>query len=215
MHVDYGCTNVIVQYNLSYNNEGGFIEILGDTDNIIFRYNVSINDGWRTNSAQTGKLIWLSGYAWTGAAFGNIPPKNCQIYNNTMYVRSGLTNNININAGSVNTSITNNLFIIAGTTIYDNNAGTNPGNFGRNLWYGNRPVGLPASATDILADPQVVNAGGTNAEAVRARCWERADGSVGARRSRDHRHQPGLSRTRKAPCRDHGARLRLARYRHT
>ena len=177
MHVDYGCTNVIVQYNLSYNNEGGFIEILGDTDNIIFRYNVSINDGWRTNSAQTGKLIWLSGYAWTGTAFGNIPPKNCQIYNNTMYVRPGLTNNININAGSVNTSITNNLFIIAGTTIYDNNAGTNPGNFGRNLWYGNRPVGLAASATDILADPQVVNAGGTNAEDYRLKLTSPAIGA--------------------------------------
>ena len=177
MHVDYGCTNVIVQYNLSYNNEGGFIEILGDTDNIIYRYNVSINDGWRTSSTQTGKLIWLSGYAWTGTAFGNIPPKNCQIYNNTMYVRSGLTNNINISAGSVNTSITNNLFIIAGTTIYDNNAGTNPGNFGGNLWYGNRPVGLPTSATDILADPQVVNAGGTNAEDYRLKLTSPAVGA--------------------------------------
>jgi|GEM_PF-418593 len=200
MHVDYGCTNVIVQYNLSYNNEGGFIEILGDTDNIIFRYNVSINDGWRTSSTQTGKLIWLSGYAWTGTAFGNIPPKNCQIYNNTMYVQPGLTNHININAGSVNTSITNNLFIIAGTTIYDNNAGTNPGNFGRNLWYGNRPVGLPASATDILADPQVVNAGGTNAEDYRLKLTSPAIGAGAAVANNGGLDYWGTTLPAGAPC---------------
>ena len=179
MHVDYSCSNITVQYNLSYNNEGGFIEILGDTDNIIYRYNVSINDGWRTSTTQTGKLIWLSGYAWDPSIsnFGNIPPKNCQIYNNTMYVQPGLTNHININAGSVNTYVANNIFVIAGTTIYDNNAGTNPGNFGRNLWYGNRPTGLPASATDILADPQVVNAGGTNAEDYRLKLTSPAIGA--------------------------------------
>ena len=165
MHVDYSCSNVIVQYNLSYHNEGGFIEILGDTDNIIYRYNVSINDGWRTTATQTGKLIWLSGYAWdtNTASFGNIPPTNCQIYNNTMYVQPGLTNYIDINKNSGNVSITNNIFIIAGTTLYDQSAGSNPGNFGGNLWFGNRPAGLPASASDILADPQVINAGGTNA----------------------------------------------------
>ena len=31
----------------SYNNEGGFAEILGDNINCGYRYNISVNDGYR------------------------------------------------------------------------------------------------------------------------------------------------------------------------
>jgi arsenate reductase len=41
-------------------------------------------------------------------------------------VRPGLTNHIDINKNSGNISITNNIFIIAGTTLYDQSAGSNP-----------------------------------------------------------------------------------------
>ena len=33
-HIDYGNENVVFQYNYSYNNEGGFVEILGDNINL-------------------------------------------------------------------------------------------------------------------------------------------------------------------------------------
>ena len=29
VHIDYNNENVVVQYNFSYNNEGGFVQILG------------------------------------------------------------------------------------------------------------------------------------------------------------------------------------------
>ena len=38
---------MIVENNLSRNNAGGFIEILGNNYNCSYRYNVSINDGHR------------------------------------------------------------------------------------------------------------------------------------------------------------------------
>ena len=46
-HIDYGNKDVVIQYNLSYNNEGGFAEVLGDNVNCGYRYNISINDGYR------------------------------------------------------------------------------------------------------------------------------------------------------------------------
>ena len=46
-HIDYGNENVVFQYNYSFNNEGGFAEILGDNINCGYRYNISVNDGYR------------------------------------------------------------------------------------------------------------------------------------------------------------------------
>jgi hypothetical protein len=55
---------VTIQYNLSLDNEGGFVEILGDCVNSIYRYNVSINDGSRAKgvhgATQDGHLTCLS-----------------------------------------------------------------------------------------------------------------------------------------------------------
>ena len=39
-HIDFNCSNVIVQYNISENNAGGFCEILGNNYNCAYRYNV-------------------------------------------------------------------------------------------------------------------------------------------------------------------------------
>ena len=35
------------QYNYSEDSEGGFCEILGDNHNVAYRFNVSVNDGFR------------------------------------------------------------------------------------------------------------------------------------------------------------------------
>ena len=185
IHIDSYNTNVLAQYNLSVDNEGGFVEVLGACFNVVIRYNVSVNDGSRVRTgAQTGKLVWFSMYASGANAATPATPitdkassDGISVYNNTAYVSSAIANHIivdppatntttNQTVSITNTSVTNNIFIIAGNTTCDR-PGTNLGNFAGNVWYGNRPTGLPASATDILADPQVVNAGGTNAEDYR------------------------------------------------
>jgi Right handed beta helix region len=75
--VDFNCKNIIVQYNYSHDNEGGFLLIctpsekldpdLWGSDNVIVRYNVSINDGERT-------------FHVTG------PVSNVKIHNNFIYL---------------------------------------------------------------------------------------------------------------------------------
>jgi hypothetical protein len=162
VHIDYGNTNAIVQYNLSLDNEGGFVEILGDCKDVIYRYNVSINDGSRVKGVngafQDGHLIWVSDFAGTGIRKGST---NSMIYNNTMYVRPGINNFIKILQNSVDTSIHNNIFYIDGTTTYTD-AGTDTV-FDHNLWYGNLPAGLPFGPSAVFANPLLANAGGTNA----------------------------------------------------
>ena len=69
-HIDFNCNDVIVENNLSRNNAGGFIEILGNNYNCSYRNNISINDGHRVkgkNGAfQEGKTLveWLH-RTWT------------------------------------------------------------------------------------------------------------------------------------------------------
>ena len=42
-HIDFNCNDIIVENNLSRNNAGGFIEILGNNYNCSYRHNLSIN----------------------------------------------------------------------------------------------------------------------------------------------------------------------------
>jgi hypothetical protein len=80
MHVDYSNTNILFQYNYLEDSAGGFCETLGNNDNVIWRYNISVNEG---TDARGGKnnLLWVSDFA------GNNPinSKNVYVYNNTIY----------------------------------------------------------------------------------------------------------------------------------
>ena len=64
VHIDYDNANVVVQYNFSYNNEGGFVQILGANINSGYRYNISVADGSRINgvngAAQNGRIFNVS-----------------------------------------------------------------------------------------------------------------------------------------------------------
>ena len=76
---DGGVSNSIMQYNLSYNNEGcaiGLFEFGAAKawENNIIRYNISQNDGI-INGGSIG--------IWKGDAGGTM--RNCEIYNNTFY----------------------------------------------------------------------------------------------------------------------------------
>ncbi|MFR9651352.1 MAG: right-handed parallel beta-helix repeat-containing protein [Rikenellaceae bacterium] len=95
-HIDHNNTNIIIQRCLSLNNAGGFIAILGGNYNCTYRFNISINDGWRnpndeaqrshwgwydgSNSATNGVLITLNGTQGSNW----LESKNTYIYNNTI-----------------------------------------------------------------------------------------------------------------------------------
>lgn len=111
-HIDFNCKNVVLQYNFSANNAGGFCEILGNNYNCAYRYNISVNDGHRikgkNGAFQQGKIFWLSGYAG-----GNKPqsgPFNSYFYNNTIYVGKDIIPKIAIHRKAKGVLIANNIF---------------------------------------------------------------------------------------------------------
>ena len=117
-HIDFNCTDIVVQYNLSRNNAGGFVEILGNNYNCSYRYNVSINDGHRVkgegNNFQQGKSFWLSGFAGNGK--NRIGPFNSYIYNNTVFTNKDIVSKIAVDKGSKGVFVANNIFYFEGET---------------------------------------------------------------------------------------------------
>lgn len=112
VHIDYNCNDVVIQYNLSANNAGGFCEILGNSYNCAYRYNISINDGYRVKGSngafQEGKIFWLSGYQ--GNEKKNAGPYNSYFYNNSIYVSANIIPKIAVNSSADGVLIANNIF---------------------------------------------------------------------------------------------------------
>ena len=112
-HIDFNCKNIILQYNFSANNAGGFCEILGNNYNCAYRYNISVNDGFRVkgenHAFQEGKLFWLSGYVGPKKRTG---PFNSYFYNNTMYVAKPIVSKIAIDKEANGVLIANNIFYL-------------------------------------------------------------------------------------------------------
>jgi len=115
-HIDFNCNNIILQYNISANNAGGFCEILGNNYNCAYRYNISINDGHRTKGIegafQEGKTLWLSGFNGKGKKRNG--PFNSYIYNNTIYTKKDIISKYAIDKASSGAFIANNIFYIEG-----------------------------------------------------------------------------------------------------
>lgn len=103
MHIDFGNTDVIYQYNYSEDSEGGFVEILGENSYCTYRFNVSVNDGFRDNK---GNSIWVSDFAGTG---NQINSDNCYVYNNTIYLDTNYTPDVSIIGDKV--YVYNNVFM--------------------------------------------------------------------------------------------------------
>jgi Right handed beta helix region len=84
--LDGGVTHSIVQYNLSYENEGygyGIFQFSGATpwhDNT-FRYNISIDDGNKTQNGAS--VLWWNGSRDAGQFY------DCYFYNNLLYNSKG------------------------------------------------------------------------------------------------------------------------------
>jgi hypothetical protein len=115
-HIDFNCNDVVVQYNFSANNAGGFCEILGNNHNCAYRYNISVNDGWRVKGQdgafQGGKIFWLSGFV--GSNQKPKGPFNSYFYNNTIYTKSEIAANFAVAKTSEGVLIANNIFCIEG-----------------------------------------------------------------------------------------------------
>lgn len=116
VHIDYNCSDVIVQYNLSANNAGGFCEILGNNYNCAYRYNISINDSYRVKGVngafQEGKIFWLSGYQ--GNEKKNAGPYNSYFYNNSIYVAGSIVPKVAVSSSADGLLIANNIFYFEG-----------------------------------------------------------------------------------------------------
>ena len=111
-HIDFNCNDIIVENNLSKNNAGGFIEILGNNFNCSYRNNVSINDGHRIKGEkgafQEGKTFWLSGYVGRGKERNG--PFNSYIYGNYIYVSKDIIPKIAVDKKAKGVFVANNIF---------------------------------------------------------------------------------------------------------
>ena len=113
-HIDYNCDHIILQYNFSAHNAGGFCEILGNNYQCAYRFNISVNDGHRVKGQdgafQEGKVFWISGYQ--GDKKPKKGPVNSYFYNNTVYADKNMVSKIAIESNSVGLCIMNNIFHI-------------------------------------------------------------------------------------------------------
>jgi hypothetical protein len=138
IHIDHENVNTFIQYNYMEDCEGGFVEILGGNVNAVYRFNVSVNDGWRENPSwdNSNHTIWIN----ENASGNQIHQSDYNyIYNNTIYIDSPYTTAIDIDGK--NTFIYNNIFTaingsnIGGKQMQFKNNGT-PLYMKNNLYYG-------------------------------------------------------------------------------
>lgn len=176
-HIDFNCSNVVVQYNLSVNNAGGFVEILGNDRNCAYRYNISINDGYRKKGVKgvkhDGKVLWTSGYNGNGAPRKG--PFNNYIYNNTIFVKPEYDTRFSFAPTTDGLLIANNIFYVLGESVdvsdgeVKNPDGSTMQNviFTNNLFQRKGIVPASVGVNDLQAmfgDPQFKNAGSFTAE---------------------------------------------------
>ncbi|MDG1731248.1 MAG: T9SS type A sorting domain-containing protein [Algibacter sp.] len=107
IHVDHENVNTFIQYNYMEDCEGGFVEILGGNVNAVYRFNVSVNDGWRENPGWTNSnhTIWINEKTPGDQVHYS---DESYIYNNTVVMNYNYSTAIDIDA--TNTHIYNNIF---------------------------------------------------------------------------------------------------------
>ena len=163
-HIDYGNENVVFQYNYSYNNEGGFAEILGDNINCGYRYNISVNDGYRQDPDgipwnKKGKIFWVSNYCGNNP---RCPSTGTFIYNNTVFVNDTISPEIYFwpNVGDV--YVYNNLVYVGSSgnilpTLIQNTSNTL--DISHNLFYDSSRIDLDNDlmTNAIYGDPNLLN----------------------------------------------------------
>ena len=171
-HIDWGNERVVIQYCLSKNNFGGFVEILGENLDCGYRYNISIGDGTRTG-AHNGKIFWVSDFA--GSNSRKIGSKNNFIYNNTVFIpstnpvtNSPMTPDVLIRENTEDTFVYNNLIYIdsgASLSILTNND-SDLNFFRNNLYFGSVNIdpntAFQHHSSEIFVDPKLINPGSSD-----------------------------------------------------
>ena len=140
IHVDHKNINTFIQYNYMEDCEGGFVEILGGNETAVYRFNISVNDGWRDNPnwKNSNHTIWLNDKIGGDEGYTS---NNSYIYNNTIVINR--TNNpyataIDLKADS--TRVFNNIFYsVNGSSIGTKQVNVRDDNLymTNNLFYGN------------------------------------------------------------------------------
>ena len=164
-HIDYGNENVVFQYNYSYNNEGGFAEILGDNINCGYRYNISVNDGYREDPDGTpwdkkGKIFWVSNFCGQGPV--RCPSVGTFIYNNTVFINDTLNPEIYFWPDIGDVYVYNNLIVVGQNgdiipTLIENDF--NDLYVSHNLFYDSSRIDLDSDLENnaIYGDPLLLN----------------------------------------------------------
>ena len=191
-HIDIENDNVIVQYNVSYDNAGGFAEFMGANTNCIYRYNVSINDGFRVKwsngatlqsnpemytasgekNTQKGKIIWFSDFTGFDGQT-KVGSNNNEVYNNTIYIGQdtngdAITSLIRFENDTDLNEVRNNIFYVASESTLNftksSTAGTN-NVFSNNLYSNGGPSNSFFVGTSNLtnSNPLFLNIGGVTA----------------------------------------------------
>ena len=166
MHIDHGNKHVIFQYNYSQDTEGGFVEILGNNVNSVYRFNVSVNDGFRENQWAKGSSIWISRFAGPDT---RIASDSNYVYNNTIYIDEPIHPDISVNAK--NTFIYNNIFYVArddaeiGEQVELNMYDNGELKISSNSYFGNVNARfINRDGNPYTEDPQLTEPGATSVE---------------------------------------------------
>ncbi|MNO25262.1 hypothetical protein D3C76_150950 [compost metagenome] len=133
---DVKVNSSIYQYNYSHNNQGGTLLVMNDTDDNIFRYNISKND-----LDGNGAFNLISGGG------------DLYIYNNVIY-RSGTQNRALTHASTTGMAYyTNNIFYNGASGQYTNSPRMT---YDHNSFYGLNSS-VPSDPYKIVGDPKFVN----------------------------------------------------------
>ncbi|MFF4704794.1 right-handed parallel beta-helix repeat-containing protein [Streptomyces sp. NPDC001288] len=124
-HVDARNTNVLMQYNYFNDAQGHGVEILGNNANVILRYNVIIDSGYRTDD---GGWVYTDAYDPTVGQANQLVSSGVYLYNNTLsYAVQTPSNNSSteFRYGLKNSFMYNNVFDCTnGTTTWLHTLGT-------------------------------------------------------------------------------------------
>ena len=142
---DLKSSNIVFQYSYSHDNSHGLFWncTVQNDSGIVCRYNISRND--------KGIIFCV-----------NYPVTSAFIYNNTVYIGSGLSPIIiserNNNAGTRNYVFTNNIIYNAsGNATYDFRSSGYIRTIDYNVFFGFHPSNEPADPNKLTSDPKLVN----------------------------------------------------------